>query len=101
MRLSFFVDFSRQRKLKFDFQTRRVVKQFDIGLVKTSNGGDEAEPQPISWSASTPFEPVKSPKYVLTLVSGDAWAVVGDRNYGAEQRRNSAPPSPGRRRGRA
>ncbi len=52
--------------------------------MKTSDSGDEAEPQPISWSASTPFEPVESPKYVLMLVSGDAWVVVGDRNYGAD-----------------
>ena len=68
----------RQLKLKLDLQTRRVVQQFDIGIVETRNSGNQAEAQPISGSASISFESVKSPENVPMLLIGNARTVIGD-----------------------
>src|ERR1700676_3503077 len=70
-----------RRKPQSEFQTGRVVEQFDPRAMKTGDGRDQAEPETVSRRVAAGLSPVKAPEDTLVFAGGDFKTVIGDREH--------------------
>ena len=65
-------------KPKLDLQPRQVIDHLDASPMQPGNGGNDAEPEPVSGSAATLFESIESREDVGMLLGGNSRAIVGN-----------------------
>src|SRR6202171_3786903 len=49
--------------------------------MKPGDGGDQAQPETVSWPVAAGLQPVKALENMLVLVGGNSGSVIGDRDH--------------------
>src|SRR5262249_37156616 len=67
------------RKSKLHFESRQVIKHFDISSMQPRYSSDNTNPQSVSCTPTTTFEPIEALEDVRTLFNGNSRPIIRNR----------------------